>query len=240
MWFAQFRGAGRRKPPHDFSPDNRLERNPVRRRLISSGCITCTLNRRRSGLSDALPDRCAGAASIAAAGVAAAQLWELRTGRVQDVQVSVRAAAAALRSSRYMKLEEPAQADPLDPLTGFYPLAGGRWVYLHCNFPNHRDSALAVLGISSAVRDDLAAAVARWDGPSLEDALMNSGGCAALTRSEQEWLQHPQAAAVHSLPLLEIVRIGEPPAQPLPGGPKALGLQAGSNPRPLSSLRHNG
>jgi crotonobetainyl-CoA:carnitine CoA-transferase CaiB-like acyl-CoA transferase len=164
----------------------------------------------------------AGAAAIAATGVAAAQLGELRTGRVQKVQVSVRAAAAALRSARYMKLDGPAQADPMDPLTGFYPVAGGRWVYLHCNFPNHRDRALAVVGITSATQDDLAAAVTRWDGPALEDALMNAGGCAALTRSEQEWTLHPQAAAIKSLPLLEIVRIGDAAPQPLPAGTRPL------------------
>jgi crotonobetainyl-CoA:carnitine CoA-transferase CaiB-like acyl-CoA transferase len=164
----------------------------------------------------------AGAAAIAATGVAAAQLWELRTGRAQQVQVSVRAAAAALRSARYMKLDGPAQPDPMDPLTGFYLAAGGRWVYLHCNFPNHRDRALAVVGITSTGHDELAAAVARWDGPALEDALMNAGGCAALTRSEQEWMLHPQAAATRSLPLLEIVRIADAAPQPLPEGARPL------------------
>jgi crotonobetainyl-CoA:carnitine CoA-transferase CaiB-like acyl-CoA transferase len=168
----------------------------------------------------------AGAGAIAATGVAAARLWELRTGRPQDLHVSVRAAAAGLRSARYMKLDGPAQQDPIDPFTGFYPAAGGRWVYLHCNFPNHRDAALAVAGVSSATKDNLVAAVARWDGPALEDALMNAGGCAALARSEQEWAQHPQAAAVTALPLLEIVRIGDAPAQALPAAE-----------RPLSSIR---
>jgi len=168
----------------------------------------------------------AGAAAIAATGIAAARLWSLRTGRLQAIRVSVRAAAAALRSARYMKLIGPAQPDPFDPLTGFYSAAGGRSVYLHCNFPNHRDSALTVLGMTSATRDDLAAAVRRWDGPALEDALMNAGACAALTRSEQEWEQHPQAAAVKSRPLLEIVRIGDAPPQPLAVAE-----------RPLSSIR---
>jgi crotonobetainyl-CoA:carnitine CoA-transferase CaiB-like acyl-CoA transferase len=157
----------------------------------------------------------AGAAAIAATGLAAAQLWELGTGRSQEVQVNVRAAAAALRSARYMKLVGPAQPDPIDPLTGFYSVAGGRSVYLHCNFPNHRDSALAVLGITSATKDDLAAAAARWDGLALEDALMNAGACAALARSEQEWERHPQATAIKSLPLLEIVRIGDASPEPL-------------------------
>jgi crotonobetainyl-CoA:carnitine CoA-transferase CaiB-like acyl-CoA transferase len=164
----------------------------------------------------------AGAAVIAATGVAAGKLWELRTGRAQDVLVSVRAAAAALRSVRYMKLDGPAQQDPIDPFTGFYPTAGGRWVYLHCNFPNHRDSALSVAGVTSGTKEDLIAAVVRWDGPALEEALMNAGGCASLTRSEQEWMQHPQAAAIKTLPLLEIVRIGDAPVQPIPDGARPL------------------
>src|SRR5215472_17492722 len=88
----------------------------------------------------------AGSAAIAATGIAAARLWELRTGRTQDIEVSVRAAAAALRSARYMKLGGPTHQDPMDPFTGFYPTSGGRWIYLHCNFPNHRDHNLAIVG----------------------------------------------------------------------------------------------
>jgi hypothetical protein len=48
-----------------------------------------------------------------------------------------------------------------------------------------------------------------------------------MLRSPSEWGAHPQGQAVAGLPLLEIERIGEAPARPLPGG-------AG---RPLSGLR---
>ena len=41
-----------------------------------------------------------GAAAIAATGIAAAELWRLRTGRSQRIAVNVRAAAAAMRSAR--------------------------------------------------------------------------------------------------------------------------------------------
>src|SRR5258708_20716335 len=40
----------------------------------------------------------AGAAALAATGLAAADLWELRTGRRQDVAVDLRQAVASLRS----------------------------------------------------------------------------------------------------------------------------------------------
>src|SRR2546426_11854710 len=44
------------------------------------------------------------AASIAAAGLAAAELWRLRSGRRQHVAVAARAAAAAFRSERYLRV----------------------------------------------------------------------------------------------------------------------------------------
>jgi hypothetical protein len=38
----------------------------------------------------------------------------------------------------------------------------------------------------------------------------------------EEWAQHPQAAAIDSLPLLEIVKIGDSPPEPLPEGARPL------------------
>ena len=48
----------------------------------------------------------AGAATIAASGLAAAALWQARTGRRQQVTVDLRQAAASLRSGHYMKLAD--------------------------------------------------------------------------------------------------------------------------------------
>ncbi|HEV3494118.1 MAG TPA: CoA transferase, partial [Reyranella sp.] len=48
----------------------------------------------------------AGAATAAAAGLAAAGLWQARTGRRQQVTVDLRQATASLRSGHYMKLGE--------------------------------------------------------------------------------------------------------------------------------------
>ena len=46
----------------------------------------------------------AGAATLAATGLAAADLWEIRSGRRQDVAVDLRRATASLRSGHDMKL----------------------------------------------------------------------------------------------------------------------------------------
>jgi crotonobetainyl-CoA:carnitine CoA-transferase CaiB-like acyl-CoA transferase len=164
----------------------------------------------------------AGAASIAATGLAAAMLWQMRTGREQKVEVDVRAAAAALRGVRYMRLNGGLPPEPFDPLMGFYPVAGGRWVFIHSNFPNHRDRALAVLGGIAPRKADMAAALAARNGEALEDALMRAGGCGAFVRTENEWAGHPQASAIGSLPLLEITRIGDAPPKPFKPGDRPL------------------
>src|SRR5258706_12326181 len=45
------------------------------------------------------------AAALSAVGLAVSDLWELRTGRRQDVSVDTRQATASLRSGHYMKMD---------------------------------------------------------------------------------------------------------------------------------------
>jgi crotonobetainyl-CoA:carnitine CoA-transferase CaiB-like acyl-CoA transferase len=162
-----------------------------------------------------------GAAAMAATGLAAADLWALKTGRRQQVRVNLRAAAAALRGSRYLRINGEKPAEDPEKITGFYPLRDGRWMYLHCNFFNLRDRNLAVLGAAQQ-RDAVAKAVAKWDGLELENAIFEGGGACSFVRSDEEWRALPQMQAVARLPLLEIVRIGDAPAQPLPAGDRPL------------------
>ena len=162
-----------------------------------------------------------GAAAVAAVAYAAAELWRLRSGRRQSISVDARAAAASLRSNRYLQIDGKKPDGPFDPMSGFYPVRDGRWVSIHCNFPHHRDAALKVLG---APQERAAAmrASAAWDGLELEDAIHAAGGCAGLARSAREWALHPHAAAVATQPLLEILRIGDAPPEALPPGARPL------------------
>ena len=162
-----------------------------------------------------------GAAAVAAVAYAAAELWRLRSGRRQSISVDARAAAASLRSNRYLQIDGKKPDGPFDPMSGFYPVRDGRWVSIHCNFPHHRDAALKVLG---APQERAAAmrASAAWDGLELENAIHAAGGCAGLARSAREWALHPHAAAVAAQPLLEILRIGDAPPEALPPGARPL------------------
>ncbi len=163
----------------------------------------------------------AGAAALAATGIAAAQLWKLRGGRDQSVVVDLRAAAASLKSSAYLRIDGKPPSAMWDPYSLFYPVKGGRWVRFHCNYPHHRAAALSVLGVGEDVEAAKRAA-ASWDGSALEDAIHATGGCAALVRSVDEWARHPHSAAVAGQPLLEIERVGDAPPRPLPKAERPL------------------
>ncbi|HJU20041.1 MAG TPA: CoA transferase [Stellaceae bacterium] len=163
----------------------------------------------------------AGAAALAATGLAAAELWEIRTGRRQQVAVDLRQAVASLRSGHYLKVNGAKVRNERNPVMGMYPARNGRWSYIHANFPNHRAAALRVLGCEER-HEAVRRAVANWDALELEEAIIAAGGAGGMVRSMAEWAQHPQAAAIASLPLLDIVKIVDSPPEKLPEGSRPL------------------
>jgi len=166
----------------------------------------------------------AAAVALAAGGVAASDLWALKTGRRQRVRVDVRHAAVSLRASLLMRLNGgPPPPSPADgnPLVALYRCRDGRWVHVHGVFPHLAAGTMRVLGCSrepSAV----AAAVARWDGQALEDALAQARMCGAMARTAPEWQAHPQGQALAAVPRVEIIKIAESEPEPLPAGGRPL------------------
>lgn len=161
------------------------------------------------------------AATLAAVGLAAGDLWKLRTGRTQHVAIDSRQATASLRSGHYLTIDGTYVSPAPNAVMGTYPAKNGRWSYLHCNFPNHRAAALKVLGVPED-REAVRKAVAQWDALELEEAIIAAKGAGGMVRTMQEWAQHPQGIAVATLPLMEIIRIGDSPAEPLPAGDRPL------------------
>jgi hypothetical protein len=118
-----------------------------------------------------------------------------------------------------------------DPLAGHYATRDGRTMFLHTNHPHHRAGALRIAGAATDTKEALAAAVAKWDGLAIEKAI--AAGCCVggLSRSREEWNAHPHGIAIARLPLIDMVKIGEAPAEPLPPF-KTKGAE-----RPLSGVR---
>src|SRR5580658_4777776 len=161
------------------------------------------------------------AACLGAIGLAVSDIWELRGGKKQDVAVDARRATASLRSGHYLKMEKAEVSHERNPVMGMYPAKDGRWSYIHANFPNHRAAAMSVLGCEEnrkAVRE----AVGRWDALELEEAIIAAKGAGGMVRSMAEWAKHPQAQALATLPVFEIVKIGDAPVEKLPDGDRPL------------------
>ena len=168
------------------------------------------------------------AATMGAQALAAADIWHRRTGHRQVVEVDVRRALAMFRSERYLLVDGKPPPSPWDTIAGYYEAGDGRWIQLHTNFPHHRDGVLRVLECENS-RDAVAKAIAQWRASELDERLAQEGLCAALIRSPAEWQATPQAAAIATLPLFEIIRIGDAPPEPIGRG--------AANARPLSGVR---
>jgi crotonobetainyl-CoA:carnitine CoA-transferase CaiB-like acyl-CoA transferase len=162
-----------------------------------------------------------GAAAIAASGAAAAWLWQLKRGARQQVRVDTAAAAAAMQSYKFMRVDGRPPGAVMDRLTQAYELKDGRWIYLHCNFPELARRNSAAMG-AEPTPESMTERAARWDGPALEEALFAAGGVGAMVRSEEEWRASPQGRAALDEPALRIERIGDAPVQPLPAGDQPL------------------
>jgi crotonobetainyl-CoA:carnitine CoA-transferase CaiB-like acyl-CoA transferase len=154
-----------------------------------------------------------GAAALAACGLAVSELWELRNGRRQEVRVSVRHAGASLLSFAFLRAPGGALR-PVSPTTAIYPTRDGRFIHLHGGFPHLAQGTLRILGCREE-REAIAAAVVRWEAPDLENALADARLCGAIVRSAPEWASHPQGKVLATLPILEVVRIGDAEPQPL-------------------------
>src|SRR3984885_5538570 len=160
-------------------------------------------------------------ASIAAAGLAAAQIWKLRSGQNQDVAVDMRHAVVECRRGRYLRIEGTPPPPAWDAIAGVYKTRDDRFVRLHTNFPHHRDAVCKVLGCKPD-RDDVQAALMQWDGEAFETAAYAGGGVVAMMRSRDEWSDLPHARALAALPLISIEKIGEAAPKPWPAGDRPL------------------
>ena len=167
----------------------------------------------------------AGQVTIAAAGLAAAEIWRARSGTAQSVSVDMLHAAIECRSERYLRVDDKSPPPAWDATAGIYRTGDKRFVRLHTNFPHHRESVCKVLACKPE-RDDIQRALMQWNAEPFETAAYADGCVVSMMRSHDEWLATAQAQALVQLPLLTIEKIGEAAPRKWPVGD-----------RPLSGLR---
>ncbi|GAB2889792.1 CoA transferase [Paraburkholderia jirisanensis] len=170
-------------------------------------------------------------AALAAVGVAANDIWEMRTGRRQQLSVDVREAAATLRTVDYTRAPNrdgvyqpvpiPQAMAHMLTVTQPWRTADGRWLLPHFNLPNLAARVLGVLKCDSTPQA-VQAAVAQWNADELEEAIATAGACGGTIRTRDEWLAHPQGRYLAERPVIEIERIGDSAPQPFIPGVRPL------------------
>ncbi|MFC1921527.1 CoA transferase, partial [Chloroflexota bacterium] len=126
----------------------------------------------------------------AAHGVAISNLWELKTGRRQQVAIDVRAATATLSSTSAVKIngeERLQQQGAQHFMPGFYKTRDGHRVFV---FTYESQKVMKLLECEDNT-ESVKEAVAGWDAQELEDAIAEKGLAGAIVRSGEEWAKHP-------------------------------------------------
>jgi hypothetical protein len=142
-------------------------------------------------------------ASIGISALIAAQIGATRNGTsVPAVTVPLRHAVAEYKSERLYTLNGYRNEDPWGPIGGLHKTADGH-VRIHDSFPNHRDGALRLLGLTpgEATRADVTSKTKNWNAVDLEiEAVENKLVIAAL-RSYKQWDVLPHAKAINNFPI---------------------------------------
>lgn len=172
--------------------------------------------------------------ALAAKSAAVAKLWRLRGGDGQDISVDLRSAPHRLcpfydRRWELLNGYPPASTSNVNQALGFsfYPTADGRWVMPLNPYPGIKTAAQKLLGTPDDP-EAVARAIATWRAADLEQAGVEAGVVMPVLRSPLEMLAEEQYRDhLAHMPLVQIEKIGDSPAEPLPAGAE----------QPLSGVR---
>ena len=157
-------------------------------------------------------------------------IWELKTGRRQKIQISVRSAAASLKSNKFIEIRQSSGEfrNLIDKdhefnrqLNGIYRAKDGRWVLPHFGLNHLRDRMLGLLE-ACPNRSSISKAVLKWDAIDLENAIAHLNLCGGMIRTNSEWLSEPHGKILSKKPVVEIIKIGTSDPEPFPSGKRPL------------------
>jgi crotonobetainyl-CoA:carnitine CoA-transferase CaiB-like acyl-CoA transferase len=192
------------------------------------------------------------------AAVGAAAIWRARTGEGQDLTVDLRESVynvnpliGGLKLMMQMRGIVPAADEiprdfikptvnglmPQAPLglgnpVSFVPFEtrDGRYFNLTGIYPHLMDRALNILKCPPG-GDNIKAAFKQVNAFEFEDELAAAGGVGVVHRTRAEWLAHPEGRHLSTLPVIEIIKIGDSAPEPWkPGATQPLsGIRVMSN-----------
>ena len=184
---------------------------------------------------------------LAARAVAANDLWELRTGRRQKIELSVETAAATCLGGTaqtqrknsdgiYEGIQASEALQHMVSITQPWKCADGRWFLPHFNLPHLEKKVLEVLGQDGepceGTPEAVAEAVSKWNSEDLDRAIYEAGATGGIVFTQEEWLQHPHGKHLASIPVVTIEKIADSEPIPLPEISKS-----GRDAQPLSGIK---
>jgi len=145
--------------------------------------------------------------AVTAALAAAAELAEARGVARPAVSVSAEHVALSFRSERFARLRGAPLGAGFAPLSRIVRCAGGGWARTHANYPHHAAALGRALDLDISAEPEravaaLEAAAAARDAVALEEAIVETGGCAAALRTAEDWAAHPVGRAAAGDPLV--------------------------------------
>lgn len=154
-----------------------------------------------------------------------------------QLAVDARHVAADFASEALLRLDGVPAAGGFAPLSRFFPTADS-WVRVHANYPHHRASLLAALGVDGAAQTSdgkveaaVRAALLERQSLEVEELVVARGGVVAAVRTPHEWAASPQGAALADAPLVDLRRVV------LPGGPRTASASPSSSVRRAPGIR---
>lgn len=156
-------------------------------------------------LAATLPVWALAGGSVAAVQLAANRFRAASGLATRPVVLAPARVSAAFASERLFRHSGAAPAI-FSPLSGFFRTADG-WVRTHANYPHHRRSLAAALGLAAdADVERVGARLAAMSGAEVEAVVLDAGGIAVRVRAEGEWSDSPMGRAAAAGPLAALDR----------------------------------
>ncbi|MGB0507722.1 MAG: CoA transferase [Pikeienuella sp.] len=158
-----------------------------------------------AGIASSFPVSDIATAAYGALALAGAELLQLRGGPTFNPTVDRRQAGLAMAGNTYLTVDGTPPVE-WDAITGYYKCQGDGWVYLHGNFPHHRDGLLTLFGVP-AEKAAMAAKLSTLTAQQAETMGQSAGLCVMKLRTRQEWQAHGQYFALKSSPVVAITSL---------------------------------
>lgn len=208
---------------------NQIQQSVMESILCSAGEnidpeITTTIDNRRAPAvvsPIAVDDVAAGV--FAAFGGLAATLGKLKGLTSQSVLIDRRHAGNTLNGIawHFQNMYQLDLSAVHTDINGFFPTADGRHVVYNGAYPHLREIILGYLGCPNK-RELIARETAKHNAADLEDELSQRGACVAIVRDRLEWTRHAQGRYLATVPVVELIKVGESDPVPLPEGRRIL------------------